>query len=236
MTQNDPRPDVLTRLRKGWKTLQLFEEVASPTTLAVLVLALVLGAVGLFGGWDRVRAAETEVPVVQSGQQVTLGPYAVTLVDAWLGDPPSKYAPLDSRTVMVRAKVVNTSDQPVAAGFVLQDAVILELPGCIQPGGRPSGGAGEGCQFQGVERYWDLKTGEPLVPAGALQPGVEVGLLITFAQQRSAPVPSTAQLQLSPLTWRQSVLDGQWMWSSPELVGTSSLPLQRWTSGRWGKK
>ncbi len=232
MTNQAPEHERFARARRGWKVVKMFEEVASPITLIVLVAGLLLALVGLLGGWQRVRAAETTVATATAGEAIMAGPFTITIADAWFADPTPDFMAADTRAVLVRGTVTNTSDAPVAP-LTLSDLVRIELPGCVRNGADADPAS---CPYMGIERTWDLKTMPGLGTVGMLQPDVPTAFVMTFTQKPTAAKPTELRMSVRTATWRASSLDGQMMWLDPEPVKELTLPLQKWTSGMWGKK
>lgn len=237
MTQQSPPekgPEPLERLRKGWKYLSMFGEVASPKNLVVFLVALVLVAIGLVGGWGRVEAVKAEIPLVEVKKPVEAAPFTITLLDAWVTQKPPKsvYATGQSvRLIMVRGTLTNTANIPVDPGSELGQTVQARLPGCQYFGkAKPE----EGCLSVGQYRTHDFTREDAVSTMGAIQPGVPMGFVMVFAQSLTVPAPTALDLTVSSLTYRNSNLEDTKFWADQTPVGRIELPVRAWSAGSWG--
>lgn len=213
----------------------MFAEVATPTNIVVFAVALVLLLVGALGGWQRVRAAEVEVPVVKAGEAVDAAPFRVTIQDVWSAEQsPSFLLPWKGkRVVMVRGAVKSTATGPLTAMDDFGQLLRVDLPGCstaLAP--RPA----EDCKPTEVQRTTDLTTMDDLGRVVTLQPGVPMGFVAVFLQDASQPAPTRVQVTIRSQTHRRSSLEDAMIWADPVPVGRVLLDVRDWSKDSWGKK
>lgn len=202
-----PPQKPLDKARRLWKYSQAVAEVFTPSTILFSLVALALLGVGALGGWDHVRAASTELPVVKAGEKATGEPFELTVRKSWYTDElQGLLTKRDGRRyLLVTGSVTNTSKEPVLP-VMLQGSLAVDVPGCRTDGHVTSPDV---CRPDRLLRADGLDM-------GSLQPGMATDVVAVFEQDTTSPAPAAVDVELTGHTWRASSLDGGMDWRDPE--------------------
>lgn len=224
MTRETPGEEATpTRLQRWKGRYALVSDILTPKRLGLLIVVLLLAAVGLVGGWDRVTAETDRTPVVAAGAKVSAKPFEVEILRVRQG------AAVDGlvqkadgvRFVYVIARVKVTGSKAVPYNTLIE-LLSVDVPGLAT---RPT-------KFD--ERGFTEKppkvarVSDTLVPSN-LQPGMTYDLAFAWEQDAAVAAPTTTTVTISGHTWRASTLDGSWGWRDPAPVArltTDVLPVK----------
>jgi hypothetical protein len=192
-------------------------DVAKPQYLALLIGLVVLGVIGLSGGWSSVEGSSDTVRSASVGTSVTANPFTVTVKKAlWTEDSIKGliYAEPGVRSLMVSVEVTNTASDPVST-LTLGNTFRIGAEGLIRFGKEvPSAKAGPV-----LMRAADFKS------ATYAQPDLPTRLILIWQQSDRIPPPSNVVVTLRKHTWRASVLGGGMDWFDTTEVATITLPV-----------
>src|SRR5690606_27691334 len=119
-----------SRFKKATAWYGYVSDILTPQRLVLGLGVLVLGVVGLLGGWGTVSDAVEDTPVVDVDAVFVAAPFEITVTRARAFDELDQafYAEEGFRYIAVMADITNTTDQPVPAS-VLADSIGLEVQG-----------------------------------------------------------------------------------------------------------
>lgn len=203
-----------SRLVTAWTVLK---DVLDPTTLVVLVTALVLLLVGLFGGWrSATAAASTEVRTVRAGQTVQAGPWRIAARKAHALPSLGTLVPArpGQRLIALSMTVTNTSKLPVHAAL-LKQTLTPTLKDQLDWSGKVS-------KVPRVDVYRAVDD----TAAATIGPSMPATYVIVWFQSTSQPAPSTLEVDVTGWTYRRSSLDGSRQWLDPTVTAHLSVPVE----------
>lgn len=205
-------PMAVPRRRSAWLTVGL----------PVLTALLLVGVIGLFGGWESASAQrEDTLPAIPPGQEITVEPFELTAIRAGhtMELEPVLRAEDGVRRLILTMEVTITTDSPLGSG-TLKRAVTLEAPGLRpSPNGQGPGLPGNHVVSENVLRVVDS------LSSNALQPGLTQRLAFVWLQDSQEPVPDSLTFTLHQHTYRTSYLEPTYSWFDPEPVATVTLPV-----------
>lgn len=190
----------------------IFGDLLTPSNGVLFGVALLLGLIGLLGGWDRVGARETEVPTVKPEQNFEAEPFTLAFQKAfWYtrvnGLPANSPG---QRALMVTVDMTNTSPRPVLLEDV-QKVFRTDLPGLV------TAGRGEVPQLYRASDLLNLRT---------LQPGLKTRLVLIWAQHETSPAPTQLNVSTFRQTYRKSSLDGSMRYFDAAEAAKVTLPVE----------
>lgn len=203
-------------MRKG---LAAFKDLADQNNLLLLGSVVVLGLIGLFGGWNRVAEKKTVLQSAAAKQEFTASPLKLEFLRGfWFKDKPElmPLQPLSAneRGLLVTVDVTNTSPRPVSmvevqAAFRTTAAGLTELAKAIPAAeARPT-----------LLRTSDLR------PVRSLQPGLKTRVALIWIQGAAQPVPPNLKVVVYRQTYRKSALDGSMGYFDRTAAAQVDLPL-----------
>ncbi|MEL4503876.1 hypothetical protein AAEX63_03130 [Luteococcus sp. H138] len=197
-----PRP-LSAAVKRTVRWGRYVSDVVTPTNLFFALLALVLLVVGTLGGWDKVRAASDELPVVATGSETSAAPFVVTVTKSWHTAEMGKLLTRQrgQRYLLVVGSVTSQHNEPVPS-VILSKALAIDVPGCRRDGLMLEQDA---CHPEQLLRADSLRMGD-------LQPGMTQPFVAVFRQDSASPTPSQTTVILSSQVWRASRLDGGMGW------------------------
>lgn len=212
------------RLASAKKAWDFLSDIAEPRTIALVAAAIILGLVGLIGGWQEIEATEDTVPAAAAGQTIHAAPFDIAVLRANYGSQLKKIAYPESGIrylfVVVRARLVD-SKNPVAEPvnqfdvFVLSYAFTAVDPDStveVQPGVTIS-------KSPSVYRLVDGEYG------GTMQPGLDQELVLVFPQRATEPAPKRLAVTVREQTYRRSTLTSEWGWADPVAKAEVVVPI-----------
>lgn len=202
-----------TRLEKAKKTYGLVSDILTPTRLLAAAGALIVLIVGLIGGWDKVAAVETELPVATPSVALAAEPFEIAVNGARVADELKPIAfPTDGlRYLFVTADVTLTGDEPVGAG-VLGEALAIDAKGVR---------ASE--ISLGTASIYRLGDG---LSQRMLQPGVPVPVVFVWEQHTDEAAPEQLTITIRQHTWAKSTMGDFSYWQQPSAVAELTLPVE----------
>lgn len=181
----------------------------------MLAVVLLIGVVGLLGGWDVV-GEETEVPRSELEEAADVKPFEVLPATARYFDEIEWVLPKEEgyRYVALMVDVENTSDAFVSS-VVLTDSVRIDLDGLKQLETR-NGSIPVSPQV--------IRVADALGQRG-FQPGLPVQVILVWQQELGVEPSGELAVTFSANTWRRSTLDEQMAWLDPKPAIQYVLPL-----------
>lgn len=195
-----------TRLERWKSRYDLVSDIFSPKRLALLAAVLVLGIVGLVGGWDKVDAAERALPTAAPGEVVHTRVVDVAVVRARQGDAIEGLLRKEDgvRYVFVVARITVTGDRPIT-GDIIKQLLTIDVPGLatypskVDPSGR-------------AVTPPELSRTSDALPAITLQPSLTYDVAFVWKQDAAERVAEQLTATIHDHTWRRSSLDGSMGW------------------------
>lgn len=190
----------------------IFGELFTQANIILFGTAVLLGLIGLFGGWDRVGAKTTNLPVMKPQQEFTAEPFKLAFQKAYWytsvnGLPANSPG---QRALMVTVDMTNTSSRPVVLEDV-QRVFRTDLPGLV------TAGRGEVPQLFRASDLLNLRT---------LQPGLKTRVALIWAQHETAPPPTELGVTTFKQSYRRSSLDGSMRYFDATETAKVTLPVE----------
>lgn len=195
-----------TRWERAKKAYAIVGDILTPGRIVLLLGALIILVAGLFGGWERVTAADHDTPTAEPSTPVEAAPFEFTVHRLRIGDelPPIATASEQHRYLFLLLDVTNTSDQPVPL-TVLQRAVTLDF---------------EGWEDEAPQNFRALDSGMTRY----FQPGVVTPSALVWQLDRTAPPPTEVAVTLNAHTWRYSIVEEDEGWFDEEPAAQLTMP------------
>lgn len=210
ITPPQPEPALQPERKVGFK--DIFGELFTQSNSILFSVALLLGLIGLLGGWDKVGSQVVEVPTVKPEQDFKAAPFTLAFQKAyWYAGVTGLPATLPGqRGLMVTVDMTNTSPRPVILEDV-QKVFRTDLPGLV------TAGRGEVPQLFRASDLLNLRT---------LQPGLKTRLVLIWAQDETTPAPSQLNVNTYQQTYRKSSLDGIMRYFDATEAAKITLPVE----------
>lgn len=181
-------------------------------TVAVLVS-------GLFGGLRRAPAPQA--PVLQAGAAASVGPFELTVERVrWIDDLGEGAPTPTGRFLAVVATVRNTSDGSVVVGTLQEVLEPRDVDGLFTAVGSE----------QPAQDPADVKEEVLVIADGSrlttLVPDLEYEVVVLYDQSLLLAPPTELGLQTFDLTYRQSSLDEQMLWTDPVDAGSGTFDVR----------
>lgn len=198
----------------------IYADLLTPTNLSLVGVALLLGLVGVLGGWDRVGAKEAGLTSVAAGQELQASPFTMTFRKAfWYRDVQGlPHVGEGRRGLFVTVDVVNTTKEPIdlldfrlRSLFQLKDVKGLLLHG--QP-------------VAAEKAIPTLYRGTDVLPARQVQPGLTTRLVVLWEQQTTEAPPETLTVLPNKYEFKVSSLTNLKEYLSPAPAAQVTLPVQ----------
>lgn len=199
-----------SRLEKWRDRYSLVSDVLTPQRIGLVLAAIILAVSGAFGGLDTVEAEKIQdVPAAQTGQDLAVKPFTITVTKLIHFDELGSIAPAKAGTTYYMAvmNITNTSDSVIAAS-VLTPAIKLDAPNIVR------------------STNLLLYRAKDSLPARAYQPDVPVLTAAIWTADANAPRPTEATLTLSKLTWYEYFISSEAAWRVDGPAYTVTLPVQ----------
>lgn len=214
----EPEATPLERAKRGW---DLVSDLFSPLNVLALIGLLIIGVIGLVGGWGEATASAKDVPVVQPDQPITAAPFEITVQRARTA---SEFKPIalkdpEFRYLFLVVKVTSSSEIPVPA-YVLSKAIKVDAAG-LQTGRKASGES----YVMTPEVYRMIDS----LRATTLQPGLTYDLVLSWKQRQSEPVPTTLSVAVASQTYDEHNAQQLDVWgydTQVAIVHVDATPLQ----------
>lgn len=204
----DPTPRRARSRLEPWRTRYgLVSDILTPQRIGLGLLALVLLATGLLGGWGDALSADEDLPRVEPSATAEAAPFRLVVKKAFHGSElPPAVRPSDGvRYVFVTLEATNTATAPVHASILSGDLAV-DVDGLTAANPR-------------VLRVNDGQ------PARAFSPDVTVPVVVVWEQDASAPAPTALTLTVPGYTFRRSSMDASEDWRDPTPAFRVSLPV-----------
>lgn len=198
----------------------IYADLLTPTNLSLVGVALLLGLVGLLGGWDRVGAKETELTSVAAGQELQAKPFTMTFRKAFSYRGVQGLPPVGEgrRGLFVTVDVVNTTKEPIdLLDFRLRSLFQLkDVQGLIYGGQAVSPEKAIPTLYRGTD----------VLPARQVQPGLTTRLVVLWEQQATESPPKTLTVVPNKYEFRVSRLTNLKEYLNPTPAAQVTLPVQ----------
>ena len=208
-----PTPMAVPRRRRAWLTVGL----------SALTGLLLVGVIGLFGGWETASSQREEaLPAISPGERVRVEPFDLTPVKAVHATQldPILYAEDGVRWLILLMEVTNTAGFPVGNG-TLQSTATLDVAGLLpSPYIELPLAAADRVVSESVFRVVDS------LPQRTVQPGLAQRLAFVWRQDSREPPPESLTFTLQRHTYRTSNLEPAYDWFDPKPVATVTLPVE----------
>ncbi|WRS29840.1 hypothetical protein U6G28_09995 [Actinomycetaceae bacterium MB13-C1-2] len=204
----------MKRAKEGYK---LVSDIFTPSRIALLAVVLLIGIVGLFGGWDVV-GEEAGAPRGDLEEAAEVKPFKVLPETARYFDEIERVLPKEEgyRYIALMVNVENTSDSFIASN-VLTGSVTIDIDG-LKQFEAPDGSFPVSPQVIRVDDALNQR---------AFQPGLPVRVILVWQQESGVEPSSELAVTFSANTWRRSTLDEQMAWLDPEPAVQYVLPLSK---------
>lgn len=203
---SDSSTEQLSRLQRAAKMYSQVSDILTPGRIALLLGALLLLVIGVFGGWGAASDSVEEITEVEAGKAFGAAPFELTVKRAFVFDEIEGVFPAEEgkRYLSVSAEIENLSDLPVLS-VVLAEGVSLDVDGLATI----ELDEGPHVIDPRVVRLADS------LSARSFQPGLSVDVVLVWQQRTSEPIPKEIQATFSQHTWRRSVMDDTFGWRDP---------------------
>lgn len=204
-----------------------FSLLLSPALILALIGIVVLGVVGIFGGWERAtaRAAE-ELPTAAVDEAVQVDPLSAKILGAaWAtrleGALPEEEG---SRYLLLVTELTNTTGEPVhQSNFHKQ--FTLDVEGLATTPVDPEAAEKGEPEAPRTSPPSNLRVLDSLSQP-ALQPDLPTQLVLVWKQDDSQPVPRELTVTLHGMTFRESSLGMGADWRDETPAATVTVPVK----------
>ncbi len=183
--------------------------------LAVVTVLLLIGVIGLFGGWEP--ASQRELPSVEPLEPVHVEPFDLALMKAFQADSakPALRHQDNMRWLIVTLEAKNTVSFPISPRL-LTESVLLTAPEVTSPGKSLE----HGIPATQALRYPDgLRLASP-------PPDLPQKVILAWQQSTAEPPPETVTITLVRHSYEDSFLYDSFRWFDPEAVATATLKVE----------
>lgn len=201
-----------TPLQKAAETYDLVSDIVTPQRIMLLLAALVLLVVGIFGGWQAVEDAEENLPATERSQVIEADPFEIAVNRVRWAPSLDPIAPKrdGKRHLFVVMDVTNTWDRPLPAA-TLTDAVRLEADGLTEAYGKVE-----------VASY---RLGDGL-QSGHLQPNLTTPTVLVYSQDASLPLPEELTIVVRKHTKRPNSMTQSIGWYDAKELTEVTVPVE----------
>ncbi|SNU01842.1 hypothetical protein SAMN06298212_11830 [Ruaniaceae bacterium KH17] len=210
-------PKKPSRLKRAAKAYSYVSDIFTPQRIGLLLGALLLLAVGVFGGWGAVGDAVEDVEILEVGQSAETSPFTLTPSRARVFDELAGvfYAEDGYRYIAVLMTVENTTDTFVSTE-TLREGTTIDAAGVRT------------IELEAGPRVIDaeVRRGIDGLSQPTFQPGLPTEVVLAWQQAVTEPIPDEITIGFSDFTWRTSTLDGSMGWRDAVPAAQFVLPLE----------
>ncbi|QWW19802.1 hypothetical protein I6B53_01315 [Schaalia sp. 19OD2882] len=222
-TQEAAAPEE-SSLTKAALLYKRFGKVATARNALALLAALVVAWTWVTGGMDSVLAkAADRTPVVDAGQSVTATPFKVEVTQMFWSDdaaPLEDSSLRDTLYLVAKARIDTTAHMPLPT-VQLSDSMTVRILGQDLAPQSPffSNIATKDGSFGGPTVYRAVDHGA----VKNFQPAMPQDYWLVWSLPVSTPRATELRIEYHALTYRESSLDGSWIWADRRPVALQDV-------------